>query len=151
MAPFEDSVPFYNLKVAAGVFSESDLEESDEWIKLPETYKVSKEHFVCRVHGNSMNKKIPDGSFCLFKKDTGGSREGKIVLVEHRNIQDSEFGAGYTVKLYHSEKVLGQDNWSHSFISLKPKSSNPEYSDIILQPNESIELKVIGIFECVVE
>ena len=29
-------------------------------------------------------------SWCLFKQDSGGTREGKIVLVEDYNIQDSE-------------------------------------------------------------
>jgi len=52
-----------------------------------------------------MNKKIPNGSYCLFKQDEGGSRNGKIVLAEHYSIQDADFGAGYTVKEYHSTKM----------------------------------------------
>ena len=58
-----------------------------------------------------MNKKIPNGSYCLFKQDEGGSRNGKIVLVESTSINDSEFGSGYTVKEYHSEKKVTDEGW----------------------------------------
>ena len=98
-----------------------------------------------------MNKKIPNGSFCLFKRDPGGSREGKIVLVEHYNIQDSDFGAGYTIKSYHSEKESINDSWSHKEIILKPLSYDPRFEDIVLDGDEINELKVVGEFITVID
>ena len=67
-----------------------------------------------------MNKIIPNGSWCLFKKDPGGSREGKVVLVQHYNIQDSEYASGYTIKTYESKKVVKEDAWPKKKIILKP-------------------------------
>lgn len=75
-----------------------------EWIELPFNIVVKPGYFVCKMVGESMNKVIPNGSYCLFKQDEGGSRNGKIVLIESSDIVDSEFGAGYTVKQYQSEK-----------------------------------------------
>ncbi|MBL7912253.1 MAG: DUF2075 domain-containing protein [Bacteroidia bacterium] len=144
--PFVNAVPLVDIKVAAGSFSESQLQTNIDWIELPHNYVVKEGYFVCEVIGDSMNKKIPNGSFCLFKKDTGGSREGKIVLVEHSNIQDRDYGAGYTVKLYQSTKEIGDDHWSHKSIVLKPMSNSPDYKNIILSPEETDKLKVVGIF-----
>ena len=98
-----------------------------------------------------MNKKIKNGAWCLFKKYTGGSREGKIVLVEHYNIQDSSFGAGYTVKTYHSIKNITNESWSHKSIILKPYSFDSKYKDIILEGDEINSLKVIGEFVTILD
>ncbi len=147
--PYVNSVPLIDISVAAGNFSDLQIHSNSEWIELPFNITAKKDYFVCKVLGESMNKVIPNNSWCLFQKDRGGSREGKIVLVEHYNIQDSDFGAGYTVKSYHSEKEIGQESWSHKAIILKPLSNNLGYEDIILAEDEISELKVVGIFVCV--
>ena len=144
--PYINSVPLYDISVAAGAFSELQQSSDFEWIELPEPYKAKEGYFVCKVVGESMNEFISNGSWCLFEKDTGGSREGKIVLVEHYNIQDSDFGSGFTVKSYHSEKEISQDSWSHKAIILKPLSYASNYEEIILNKDEISALKVLGIF-----
>ena len=149
--PFVNSVPLYDIRVAAGGFSELQQTSDHEWVELPKPYKVSTEYFVCKIVGESMNKRIPNGSLCLFQKDPGGSREGKIVLVEHRNINEKDFGAGYTVKSYHSTKEVSEEGWSHKSIRLKPQSADPAYQDILLGEDELSELKVVGIFVAVLD
>ncbi len=146
--PYINCVPLYDISVAAGGFSDPQQDSNYEWIELPEPHKAKEGYFVCKVVGESMNKVIPNGSWCLFKKDSGGSREGKIVLVEHLSIKDSDFGAGYTIKSYHSEKQISQDGWSHKSIILKAISSS-NYEDIVLNHHQESELKVVGIFVCV--
>ena len=98
-----------------------------------------------------MNKRIPNGSYCLFKQDEGGSRNGKIVLVESTDIKDSDFGSGYTVKEYQSVKNLSDDEWRHESIVLKPMSTMEEYSDIVLTEDDLRNFRVVGIFERVIE
>ncbi len=120
-------------------------------VELPINIMAKKDYFVCKVIGESMNKKIPNGSFCLFKKDPGGSREEKIVLVEHYNIQDSDFGAGYTVKSYHSEKIFSEDSWAHKKIVLKPLSFDRGFEDITIDGDKINELKVVGEFITVLD
>ena len=144
---FENSVPLYDLKAAAGNFSDLQTVDNLKWIELPSGYKNSDDLFACYVIGESMNKIIPNGSICLFRKYSGGSRNGKIVLVEHTNIQDHDFGSGYTIKEYHSKKVVNEDKWYHESIYLKPLSTDAAYRDIIIEANDLESLNVIGIFE----
>jgi len=150
---FENSVPLFNLKAAAGYFSELQIVDDNvnefEWVAIPERIKSPKDFFACKVIGDSMNKVIPNGSICLFQKYSGGSRNGKIVLVEHTNLQDPDFGSCYTVKEYHSKKNIGGDQWSHESITLKPLSDRGGYENIEITEDESSNLKVIGIFEMV--
>jgi DUF2075 family protein/predicted GIY-YIG superfamily endonuclease len=149
VVPYVNSVPIYNLKVAAGNFSEMQTVSDCDWVALPPRYKPSTDLFACTVIGESMNKVIPNGSICLFRKYSGGSRNGKIVLVEHTNIQDPDSGSCYTIKEYRSTKKLNDDQWVHEKIILKPLSYEAQYNDIILEQDELSDLKVIGIFECV--
>ncbi len=149
--PFINAVPLVDISVAAGNFSELQVHSDYEWLELPINVTAREGYFVCKVIGESMNKRIPNGSWCLFKKDPGGSREGKIVLVEHYNIQDSDFGAGYTVKSYHSEKISSDDSWGHKRIVLKPLSYEPGFEDIILNGDEISKLKVVGEFITVLD
>lgn len=149
----ENSVPFFNLKAAAGTFSDfQDIAES-EWIDLswlggnysPET------HFVCQVVGESMNRVIQNGAYCLFRKDLGGTRKGKIVLVGHRDIQDVDTGGSFTVKYYESEKVeVDYEGWEHERIILKASSYDSSYEDIVLSGDQVGDFQVYGVFVKVV-
>ncbi|RZJ99904.1 MAG: DUF2075 domain-containing protein [Flavobacterium sp.] len=147
LVPFENAIPLYDLRVAAGNFSEPHSIQDLQWVAYYGLSKLSEDLFACKVFGKSMNKIIPDGSTCLFKKYKGGSREGQIVLVQHTSIQDSDFGSGFTVKEYHSIKNQNGDSWSHQSITLKQLSTEDSYQDIILKESELIDLKVVGIFQ----
>lgn len=150
--PFENCVPIYDLRVAAGNFSELQIVniEDYEWIEIPSRYKPSRDLFACKIEGESMNRIIPNGSICLFRKYSGGSRNGKIVLVELYDKQDSKSGSKYTVKEYYSTKKIEDEQWSHESITLKPFSLNSEFIDRELSEDECNNLQVIGIFECVI-
>ena len=147
--PYVNSVPFYDLKVAAGNFSDLQTVTDCDWVAIPSRYKPSSDLFACTVIGESMNKVIPDGSICLFRKYSGGSRNGQIVLVERSTIQDPDSGSGYTVKEYRSKKKSDNDQWAHESIVLKPLTNATGYSDIDIQEEELSSFKVIGVFECV--
>ncbi len=152
--PYINAVPLFDIYAAAGDFSDLQIHneyENYQWVELPINISASEEYFVCQIIGESMNKKIENGSWCLFKKDPGGTREGKIVLVKHYNIQDLDFGAGYTVKLYHSEKGLFEDSWQHKKIILKPMSFDPNFENIVLVKDEINELKIVGEFLTVLD
>ncbi len=144
--PFINCIPLYDIKAAAGDFSDFQSNTGAKWIQLNKQFKYSEDYFVCKVIGESMNKIIPNGSWCLFRKDPGGSRAGKIVLVKHADIQDPNYASGYTVKLYESTKVVMEDSWHHKSIMLKPQSYDEEYKNIVLSEDELMGLKVEGIF-----
>ena len=152
MKPYVNAVPLVDVYAAAGNFSELQIATDDfEWVELPMNISVREGYFVCKIIGESMNKKIENGSWCLFKKDFGGSREGKIVLVKHYNIQDLDFGAGYTIKSYHSEKIITDESWSHQAIVLKPLSFDDKFEDIILNSDEINHLEIVGEFITVLD
>lgn len=151
LKPYIDSVPFYDLKVSAGKFSDLQNINDLKWIKISDKIKISKDLFVCQVIGESMNKVIPNGSFCIFKKDNGGSRNGRIVLVESLNLKNSEFGSCFTIKEYQSTKYIDENGWSHQKIILKPRSNDHSFRNIELKNEETETFKVIGIFEKIID
>lgn len=98
-----------------------------------------------------MNRIIPNGSICLFRKYTGGSRNGKIVLVENVDIQDPDFHSAFTIKTYASEKIVTEEGWAHTSIRLRPNSYDDTYSDIIIDEENGQNMKVVGEFIRIIE
>jgi len=143
--PYENALPVFDLAVAAGEFSDLQSVEDCDWIQRPDWLKAEPGYFVTRVIGESMNKRIPNASWCVFRANPAGTREGKIVLVSHRDIQDDDTGGRYTVKRYHSEKAVDEDGqWYHTRIVLKPESRLFGYSNIELEEEAAVDLRVIG-------
>ena len=143
--PNEFTVPLYDLKIAAGSFSEQQQTESIKYLELESAIPNMDNYFACKVVGESMNKIIPNNTICLFEKYSGGSRNGLNTLVEMTDYTDADFGSNYTVKEYSSRKTTSEDGWKHEEIILLPKSDKP-YGPIILKDEETIHLKVIGLF-----
>jgi hypothetical protein len=114
-------------------------------IEVPAKY-ASSDYFACQIIGESMNRVIPNGSICLFRKYDGGSRDGKIVLVENFDCQDPDFNSAFTVKTYSSEKNVNDDTWNHTSIVLRPNSYDSSYKIIIIDENNGKEMKVLGEF-----
>jgi phage repressor protein C with HTH and peptisase S24 domain len=106
----------------------------------------SNDYFACKIIGESMNRVIPNGSICLFKLYTGGSRNGKIVLVENRDIQDPDFNSAFTIKTYSSEKTITEVDWGHDSIVLRPNSFDSSYQNIIISKENAEGMRVVGEF-----
>jgi uncharacterized protein len=148
--PYENCIPLYDLSIAAGIFSDEQVVEEHDWVEMPPEFRIQEGMFVTRVVGESMNRRIPNGSWCLFRANPVGTREGTIVLVQHREINDTELGGHYTIKVYHSEKVASEDfEWQHRRIILKPDTNSPGYSPIILDGESLDEFKVLAEFVAV--
>jgi uncharacterized protein len=147
--PFENSVPLYSLKIAAGEFYLNESLSNQKFISAPNDIKITKDHFACKIIGNSMNKIVKDGEIALFKKHIDGSRNGMMVIAECYDLQDIDFGSCYTFKEYCSQKEVTEEGWKHEKIILKPKSYDKSYKDIIIDAEKIIEKKfnIIGIFE----
>ena len=107
--------------------------------------RLDEKMFVARVVGHSMEPKIPDGSYCVFRAKPEGTRQGKIVLVQYRGIEDPETGGQFTVKRYTSEKLSKLDgSWQHSKIVLE--SLNPEYQPILIGSSDAEAVTVVAEF-----
>lgn len=146
LVPWVNAVPLYDLQAAAGSFSEQQHVEQTQWVGVPQNVEPKKDMFACQVVGESMNMIIPNASICLFRQDSGGSRNGKIVLVECLSPQDGDEGTRFTVKEYESTKTLTEDGWEHKRIFLKPRSSDPSYEVIELNADNTYRYRVVGEF-----
>lgn len=145
-------VPLYSLKATAGKFDldqfcSSGNGENDCWVKV-NNHRLGINMFVLKVIGHSMEPKIKDGDYCLFRAGDalGGSRHGRIVLAQHRSIIDPDTNARFTVKQYYSEKKYDElDNFVHVCIKLKPL--NPDYDVIVIDHVlHDDELRIIAEF-----
>ena len=139
-------IPLYDFYAAAGTFSEIQSEKDYTLIEGPDNTNRNSDYFACKIVGESMNRVIPNGSVCLFKPYTGGSRNGKIVLVENIDVQDQDFNSAFTIKTYSSEKVVSEEGWEHTSIILRPNSLDDSYKNIIINEENGAEMRVVGEF-----
>jgi SOS-response transcriptional repressor LexA len=124
---FKRFLPVYSLKAAAGYFGEGEAVEPESWVEVDGLGTLDERMFVARAVGRSMEPRIQDSDYLVFRANPAGSRIGKIVLVQYRGPEDPETGGAYTVKKYESEKVPAEEGgWRHQRIVLKPL--NPEFS-----------------------
>jgi len=144
--PFRTHLPRYTLRVAAGLFLDNDEVAEDGWEEAPPDMRLTKDLFVARIVGRSMEPQIPDGSLAVFRAGVTGSRQGRLVLVE--NVGD-EGTNRYTVKRYSSEKsAVADEEWRHTRIHLE--SLNPEYPSWDIDPDEE-KYRIVAEFERVLE
>jgi phage repressor protein C with HTH and peptisase S24 domain len=143
-------IPLYDFYAAAGTFSEIQTEKDFIMIEGPEN-SSGKDYFACKIIGESMNRVIPNGSICLFKPYTGGSRNGKIVLVENRDQQDPDFNSCFSIKTYSSEISVSEETWGHESIVLRPNSYDKSFQNIIITEENAAGIRVIGEFIKILE
>lgn len=92
-----------------------------------------------------MDRRIPDGAYCLFRTPVTGSRDGSVVLVQDSQISDPDHGGRYTVKLYRSSRAAAVDaEWRHSEIRLEPDTTAAGYEPIVLVDTPEEALRVIA-------
>lgn len=145
---FEEYLPVYSLEAACGYFGEGLAVEKEGWIRAGNIGSLRKNMFVVKASGKSMEPRIDDGNYCIFRTPVVGSRNNKIVLVQHNEYQDPEAGGKYSIKKYTSKKQFSQDGtWQHEQIILQPL--NPDYKAIEIDRFEDGEFMVIGEFVAV--
>lgn len=140
---YSSHLPIYSLQAVATAFKEQQKPELLGWKRISSGRKFDEHMFVAQVVGRSMEPTIPDGSYCIFRFDQGGSRNGKVVLTESRQVTDPETNQKFTVKRYHSEKEkLEDDQWRHKKIVLSP--DNKAFKDIVLENVGGDDFKVVA-------
>jgi len=145
-----DFLPVYSIRAACGYFGEGDDVKELGWIQVEGVGKLNRNMFVVQASGHSMEPKINDGDFCVFRANPAGSRQGKIVLVQHHNFYDSDYSGAYSIKEYNSAKSYDEfGNWQHEKIELLPL--NKDYNPIIIDAEEAENFRVIGEFVGVVD
>ncbi len=141
-------VPVYDLTAAAGGWGPDGVPSESGWIKVADT-KLAEGMFVAQVVGRSMEPKITDGGWCLFRPCPAGSKNGRLLLIQCQTQHDPVDGGRYTVKKYKSAKLATDEGWSHESVELQPL--NPEFPSIQISADDTTDLRVIGEFVRVVD
>ena len=142
----EGFVPLYTLHAACGYFEDGEEPEKEGWVDArgkgftPDP----KRHFAVHAKGDSMLPKIKDGDICVFEWYRAGSRNGEIVLTQSNEF-DSDYGGKYTIKRYHSEKTITDEDWKHTKIKLIPL--NKDYN--VIELDSDTEYRTIGVLKCI--
>jgi DUF2075 family protein/DNA replication protein DnaC len=142
---YKEYLPVRSLKAAATRFGTEDYPEELGWMKVGMKMKLNKDMFVAQVIGKSMEPTITDGSYCVFQFERGGSRNGKVVLVQSRQVTDRETNQTYTVKRYSSEKEYFDDGtWRHKRITLSP--DNRSFEAMVLENVPDDDFRIVAEF-----
>ncbi len=119
--------------------------ECEGWVKVEGCGRLDERMFVVQASGRSMEPRIHDGDLCVMRTNPVGSRQGRIVLAQHRDISDPDTGGAYTIKQYSSKKTVTDDeSWRHERITLSPL--NREYEPIVIDTDNGEDFKVIAEF-----
>ncbi|MBP9888119.1 MAG: DEAD/DEAH box helicase family protein [Leptospiraceae bacterium] len=141
---FKEYLPYFTIHAAAGDFSDTQESKPRAWIPVQKR-NYTKTSFVVQVKGHSMSPLIYDGDMCIFDNFYAGTKNGKVVLVQHRDIHDPENGGKYTVKQYYSSKIQSEEELIGNYkIELKPV--NLDYPVITLDKVLENEVRFIGVF-----
>ena len=145
--PYKNCIPVYDLRIAAGNFGEFQVPDPEEvtWVEPPEGVKPSMDIFIAQVVGESMNRVIPNGAWCLFRMNPAGSREKKIVLAQLHDYSDPEHGAAFTVKRYQRAGRNVRSDELGGTIHLLPDSTDPRFALLEVQRHED-GIRVIAEF-----
>ena len=130
-------------KAAAGYFGNAESVEPEGWVEADGVGRLDERMFVCRAVGRSMEPRIHDGDYVVFRAKPSGTRQGKIVLVQYRGDADPDTGGSYTNKRNSSKKIPSEDGgWRHAWVELSP--INPDYGPIALTAEDSEHVEVIA-------
>ncbi len=124
--PFITHLPRHSLRAAAGKFLENEPIWEQGWEEAPAGMHLVKDMFVAEIVGQSMEPLIPDGSLCIFRAGVVGSRTGRLVLAEDRQMTGND---RYAVKRYRSGMKQGEK-------TVRLESLNPDYPSWDLEPDE---------------
>lgn len=150
---FKTLLPVYSIEAAAGYFGDGKSVDLLGWVRADGFGRLSEDMFVARAIGNSMEPRIHDGDYVVFRAQPAGSRQGKIVLARGP-VEDPEIGGPFTVKRYSSEKAASSDGeWRHTRIVLSPL--NPEFQPIVVEdfgddPDSGVQIiaEYLGTLGC---
>ena len=144
--PLEGSVPCFDSLDSVVCRGPGEKAVVEKWVELPDTYRIKPGMFVAKVSGDSMNRRIPNGSWCLFVAHRG-SAEGKIVLVKRTSLTVAEGEVKCVVRRYMT--ASSRDGQAVSSITLWPDSHDRTYRPTAITAAESTEVEILGEFVAV--
>jgi len=150
---YKTCVPLLDLHTVASAFVEGEDVEPELWCSVPPGRLLRPGMFVVQMVGHAMEPQIPDGAYCLFERqhdERAHALQGRIVLAQHRDIDDPETGGNYTIRRYAQEQPSGVSR-SRPIRSVRLLPLHPAYAPIILDHVPTGERHVIATFLTVLD
>lgn len=126
------AVPIYDLRIAAGAFSEGQSPEATGFGRV-EGAALRRGLFVAQVVGDSMDKVAPKGAWCLWQHlgepGVAAAAPGENIVVRRPDGADPEMGQFTFKRLVESERGR----------ALAPVSTNAEHRAIPIGDGDEIE------------
>jgi SOS-response transcriptional repressor LexA len=147
-AKYSTHLPLYSLAAACGKFGHGEDVECDGWIPV-DRKGLDESFFIAQAAGHSMEPKINDGDFCMFKAYPVGpfsKPPGRIYLFQYRGDADPETGGAYTIKRYRSHK--GPDGFNVR-IELVPLNTDAAQPIVFEGPDEDLPSRLTIVAELV--
>jgi len=146
IVPYINALPLLDLRAAADATYESldgyFADDSNFSWQPARGGPFPKDRFLVRAEGDSMEPDIPNGALCIFRKDPGGSRNGKIVLCRIGGFAGDDPVA--VIKRYRSARRPATDSIGEAK-AIVLSSINEKHDDIVLTEGE--HLTILGTFE----
>jgi hypothetical protein len=140
-------LPVY--KVAAGPLIAAGDAEPDGWIEV-DARNLSVDHFVCRIVGESMEPRLPNGSFALFRRGVLGFADGRILIVARKQLGDPDTGDA-TAKVVSFTVGLDEDGVEHA-TAIRLHPVNRMWGPTkVLRPKSREEVTLVAEFVGLVE
>jgi hypothetical protein len=140
-----EPVPVYDLAAAAGGFSASQTPEALGWALVPKRRTTDPSMFVAQAVGHSMEDGIPDGSYCLFRAFEAGTApsaialDGRRVVVELRDGEESDLGGRYTLKRWKVAKL----DAAGGVVEIELRPDNRSYRTMRMRSSDG-EIRVVA-------
>jgi SOS-response transcriptional repressor LexA len=134
-------VPLVSLHAAAGAFLQAARVEAAGYLAVPPPRAVTEDMFAATVVGRSMEKRIGNGAICLFRLIGTRSPDGKVVLLQLRDLRDPETDLRYTVKRFRVAERRGR-----RITRVRLESLNRDFEPMVLEEDPERELRVIAEF-----
>ena len=135
--------PVFDLVAAAGAFGDAQSPEPQGWMRLAPDATLDRNCFVARMKGDSMQPRVPDGAWVLFRHwptpPPVCALDGRRVLVQLRGADDPDTGGRYAVKRWKVAEVDADGMVER--VELRP--DNPACQTLSLRAEDG-DLRVIA-------
>ncbi len=133
-------VPVMVLGAQAGGVGETRVPAVLGGVHLPAALRQRSgvQGFVTRVEGRSMEPRVPAGAWCLFRAPVEGPLEGRVLLLELRDVADPDAAGAYTLKRFAGMVVLQE------VPVVRLVSTNPEVAAMELAVDVFATVRVVG-------
>lgn len=143
--PYINAVPLYSLAAAVRQYSatgdfDAEATERFEWVGLDRELPAD-ELFVARIDGAAMDRKVPSGSWCLFRATPNGRSRGAVVLARHPDFKNPENEDDFGLRIIEHEVDSAS---GRRRVVLRPDTDRDGFEPVTFEGAAARKLQVVA-------